>query len=446
MLRIGSPGFSLHRRPLSTALAIEVPAGEIHLLRGPNGCGKSLLFDAITGIHRDPSVRVHVGRRELTRSGAYSRWKAGLRRMFQAPRLAPGLSPRTVLDSTLPRSTSRSLSARATTLLEKSGVDLDRPLSGHSFGQQRIVEMLVALGAEHACLLDEPFAGIRPELAQDLVETVEETAASGKAVLIIDHTATRWEHLYHQTVDWPVASTHAILPHVSEGPLPSQHIAQREQVEWGVRSFSLAGRTIAENLTLHLTPGRALILRGANGSGKSTLLRAFAEVPQPHSAGRLSLERSGNARLLLSPQPPKLAKELAAEDSLRLMIGGGETVGPATMAAATQLIEWLGIDPRRLRSPAEVLSGGEEGAIALVGAVLSRANLLLLDEPFESLAPHTLDRAAHVVDQALRSGKMLVIATHRTVLGSSFNDVLDLSQPGVLTGAWPTTFAETAEA
>jgi ABC-type multidrug transport system ATPase subunit len=449
MLRIGSPGFSLHRRPLSAALAIEVPPGEVHLLRGPNGCGKSLLFDAITGIHPDRSVRVQVGKRDLTRSGVYSRWKAGLRRMFQAPRFAPGLSPRSVFDSTLSDRASTALTGSALSLLEQSGVDLDRPLAQHSFGQRRIVEMLVALGAEHACLLDEPFAGIRPELAHDLVETIQESARSDKAILIIDHTASRWEHLYGETVDWPVSPDNVALTDQAGGTVTAPSPPSKDvHASWSVRSFSIGGRTLAKDLDLYLKPGVALVLRGANGSGKSTLLRALAEVDQPHAGARIDLERSGNASMLLSPQPPKLAHELSAEDSLRLMIGGGASVATSVMAEARNLVHWLGIDPQRLRSPAEVLSGGEEGAIALVGAVLSQADLLLLDEPFESLAPWTLNRAAQLLNQTLRSGKMLVIATHRAVLDSAFaaDHILDLSTPGILTGACPPTFVETVEA
>jgi ABC-type multidrug transport system ATPase subunit len=368
--------------------------------------------------------------------------------MFQAPRFAPGLSPRAVFESTRPSTPRAALSDRALHLLERSGIHLDRPLGQHSFGQRRIVEMLVALDAEHACLLDEPFAGIRPELAHELVETIHGNARAGRAILVIDHTASRWEHLYSQTIQWPSAPDSMVLPGEADSPL---HTAPRPsaevRAEWSVRSFSIGDRTLARDLELRLKPGDVLILRGANGSGKSTLLRALSEVGQPHASARIDLERSGNARILLSPQPPKLAQELSAEDSLRLMIGGGASVAPETMATARSLVQWLGIDPRRLKSPAEVLSGGEEGAIALVGAVLSRADVLLLDEPFESLAPRTLGRAAQVINLAIKNGKMLIIATHRTMLGGSFADhVLDLSTPEILTGDWPPTFADAVEA
>jgi ABC-type molybdenum transport system ATPase subunit/photorepair protein PhrA len=60
MLEVSVTSLQLGRRVLSGPIKIAVPSGEIHVLRGPNGCGKSLLFDAITGTYPDRSVVLSV--------------------------------------------------------------------------------------------------------------------------------------------------------------------------------------------------------------------------------------------------------------------------------------------------------------------------------------------------------------------------------------------------
>jgi ABC-type branched-subunit amino acid transport system ATPase component len=82
MLQIEIQSLKIGSRILGELMNIDVPVGEIHQLRGPNGSGKSLLLDVVTGIHRGTGVRVWISGRAIHNRTAYTRWQAGIRRMF----------------------------------------------------------------------------------------------------------------------------------------------------------------------------------------------------------------------------------------------------------------------------------------------------------------------------------------------------------------------------
>jgi ABC-type multidrug transport system ATPase subunit len=142
--------------------------------------------------------------------------------------------------------------------------------------------------------------------------------------------------------------------------------------------------------------------------------------------------------MFLSPQPPKLVNELTVEENLRLMIGRVPLGEERLRASAMRLLKWLGFPVAFLRERAEVLSGGEAGMVALVGASLSGAKILLLDEPFESLSPQALSRALKLLRLVTGAGKSALVTTHNANLISLFgpSQVIDLTQKGVLSGAW----------
>jgi branched-chain amino acid transport system ATP-binding protein len=159
------------------AVSFEVAEGERLVILGPNGAGKTTLFNLVTGLLVPTAGRIALFGRDVTRLAPHRRARLGLGRTFQITTLFPRL---TVLESVLlavqgadrarftlhrPLAAFPRLFARAEHLLDEWSLAerRDVPTRQLSYGEQRQLELLLALAAEpRVLLLDEPTAGLSP--------------------------------------------------------------------------------------------------------------------------------------------------------------------------------------------------------------------------------------------------------------------------------------------
>jgi ABC-type branched-subunit amino acid transport system ATPase component len=188
-------------------LSCSIGTGEIVGLIGPNGAGKTTLFNVITGfIGADRGKAAFRGRNLIGRP-PYRIANIGIARTFQDLRLIRRLS---VLDNVLlsfrnqPGERLRNVFFRWRTsarreaqnrkagfsLLEQAGLadKADDPAENLSYGQQKLLSLLccLAAGAE-LLLLDEPVAGIAPEMIEKILSMIRGLPAQGKTVILIEH-------------------------------------------------------------------------------------------------------------------------------------------------------------------------------------------------------------------------------------------------------------------
>ena len=178
-----------------------VQAGTITGLIGPNGSGKTTIFNLITGYARPDSGRVRFDGRDETRSRTGRLYRLGLSRTFQQARVFGQL---TVLENLvlaqgfrLPRLASRRV-ARADR--DRAGQLLDEfrlaPLSGTraadlSYGQRKLLEFAaVLMSAPRLVLLDEPTAGVNPVVIDTMERHIRARHAAGVTFLIVEHDMT----------------------------------------------------------------------------------------------------------------------------------------------------------------------------------------------------------------------------------------------------------------
>lgn len=187
-------------------VSLNVEAGERVGLIGPNGAGKSTAFAALSGFERGGGNIVFDGN-DLTNSGPAARARAGLGRTFQVPREFSHLSVRENLICAAPgqigesvsgvffmpaavRRQERALREKADGILEFLNLArvADESAAMLSGGQKKLLELGRVLMIEpKLILLDEPFAGVNPVLIGEIAQRIGELAASGVAVLIVEH-------------------------------------------------------------------------------------------------------------------------------------------------------------------------------------------------------------------------------------------------------------------
>lgn len=180
---------------------------EVLGLIGPNGAGKTTLFNVLTGFLPPDCGRARFRGADLIGVPPFKVTRAGIARTFQDLRLIRRLS---VLDNVLlsfqdqpgeclwnvfvrPGVSAAQEAAnrtKAVALLEEAGLaeKAGDPAETLSYGQQKLLSLLccLATGAE-VLLLDEPVAGIAPEMVEKILSVIRGLPGKGKTVVLIEH-------------------------------------------------------------------------------------------------------------------------------------------------------------------------------------------------------------------------------------------------------------------
>jgi len=154
------------------------------------------------------------------------------------------------------------------------------------------------------------------------------------------------------------------------------------------------GETVViEGLSMALRAGEALSILGRNGVGKTTLLNTMLGLTTRHSGvisymgrdiGRMPSHERARAGLGLVPQEREIFPSLSVDENLRVAVREGAW----DLDAVYELFPRLA---QRKRNMGNQLSGGEQQMLAIGRALIGNPRVLLLDEPFEGLAPIIVD-------------------------------------------------------
>ena len=173
-----------------------------------------------------------------------------------------------------------------------------------------------------------------------------------------------------------------------------------------VRSLHVAIDSVValRGLSLEVGSGRMVGLVGRNGTGKTTLMRTLMGHLAPTSGsivfdGRDLLALPAHARAGLGigymPEDRGLVPELTVEENILVPLWVNRALVTADRLALVYRVlpELLEMRGRR----ALLLSGGQQKLVALARALAAGTRLLLLDEPFEGVAPALSKRLADVI-------------------------------------------------
>lgn len=203
--------------------SLDIEAGQVVALIGPNGAGKSTLMDILSGLHRPDRGTIIFDGRPIQSLSSPEIALSGVGRTFQIPRIFRRL---TVGDNVLvPVAHAGAISGdirdRSSELLElvtlraKAG-QYASELSG---GQQKLLELARALMSEpKLVLMDEPFAGVHPELKRTLVDAIKSAnEAGGTTFLIVSHempvvaALCEWVYAMHLGANYLEGSPQEVL-------------------------------------------------------------------------------------------------------------------------------------------------------------------------------------------------------------------------------------------
>jgi branched-chain amino acid transport system ATP-binding protein len=170
---------------------------------------------------------------------------------------------------------------------------------------------------------------------------------------------------------------------------------------------------IVQGVSFDISEGEILALLGRNGAGKTTLLRTIARALDPQlQQGEIWLDGQALHKMP-TYQAAQAGVQLVPED--RKIIGGVTVEENLILAQIAKPVGWeieqvYAHFPKlaeRRKQIATTLSGGEQQMLAVARALARNLKILLLDEPYEGLAPLIV----HEIERILQEVKELGITT-----------------------------------
>lgn len=182
-------------------------------------------------------------------------------------------------------------------------------------------------------------------------------------------------------------------------------------------STHIAGTVILRDVNLAIEPGKMVGLIGRNGAGKTTLMRTVMGLIKPHSGSifvenvdmtDLAAYHRARAKVGYMPEDRQLVPTLTVEENILIPAWANKLVEtPARLAWIYELMpEVEAFSDRK----ALQLSGGQQKLVALARALMSGSHLLLLDEPFEGVAPALSRRLASVLSTLKDEGLSVLLS------------------------------------
>jgi branched-chain amino acid transport system ATP-binding protein len=195
------------------------------------------------------------------------------------------------------------------------------------------------------------------------------------------------------------------------------------------------------DVSLHVNPNEVVALLGRNGAGKTTTLNTLMGFVRPRSGSVVvdgtpteSLRPHAIARLGLQlvPEARRIFGGLTVEENLVLAGLSAESRWPLDRVWSTfpRLRE-------RRRSLGTELSGGEQQMLAIARALVRRPKILLLDEPFEGLAPIIVRDLLATCRDLAAAGQTILIVEQNIAAALSLADRVYILNNGHIVDALP---------
>ena len=396
----------------------DLRAGEVHVLLGENGAGKSTFVRILSGATARDAGEIEMNGRPVEIGGPRGAQHLGISAIYQEFNLVPQLSA--AQNIFLGREPARAgvldrrrMVAEAEALLEGLGVRLDAraPVQTLGVAQQQMVEVAKALSTQaRVLIMDEPTSALTESEIRELFAAMRGLTARGVGIIYISHRMEEIAQVGHRvtvfrdgrnvgTVDAAGSSVPSLIKMMAGREL-TEHFPRRRRAP-GPELLRVEGLRRGKRLrdvSFTLREGEVVGIAGLLGAGRTELARAVVGADRPDGGRVFVREREIHARgpadtvargIGFLPEDRKtqgLVLGLAVQSNLGLPSAGrfsrfGVLDGKALAGLARKWVDDLRIKTPSLAQPVGLLSGGNQQKCVLGKWLATGAQILILDEP-----------------------------------------------------------------
>ena len=185
---------------------------------------------------------------------------------------------------------------------------------------------------------------------------------------------------------------------------------------------------IVQGVSLNVHEGEILALLGRNGAGKTSTLRAIARLDNPRlmhgevwldhqPLHKMTSHEASRAGIALVPEDRRIIAGLSVEENLKLA-----QIAPPVGWTLDRLYELFPRLGERRRQEGVTLSGGEQQMLAIARALARDIKVLLLDDPYEGLAPVIVQEIERTLNIIKAQGITTVIVEQNAIAALNLAD------------------------
>lgn len=448
-------------------ITFSVERGEIRGLIGPNGSGKSTFFNTITGFYAPDGGTVQFDGGDVTGWKPHRLAQNGLARTFQITTPFEELTVRDNLLAVPTEESSVERRDRASEILTFLDIDhlADEKAKEMSGGQQKLLELARVLMLEPQCiLLDEPMAGVNPALENRIIEHIREMNRDGTSFVIVEHDIdmvrqvadtisvfNQGRQIAQGTFDEIKDDTgvrEAYLGGVGEESVGLRD-RSRDDASRSTESRSIVAENVVtgygnhevvHNVSVESRDGVTCIL-GPNGSGKSTVLKSLnGQVPVWSGSvryGDIDLTEFGPLEtmqegIVTLPQEGGVLGTLSVKDNLTLGATNVLNDEERVQQNLERVLEEFPDLRDKLRTNAGDLSGGQQMMVSFGRAMMTDADVFLLDEPTAGLAPSLVEDVLDLIDLLVEDGAQVILIEQNVKAALELSDYAYILAQGEL--------------
>ncbi|MEI7238981.1 ribose ABC transporter ATP-binding protein RbsA [Pectobacterium brasiliense] len=455
--------------------ALKVYPGKVMALVGENGAGKSTMMKVLTGIYRKDAGSIHFLGKEVDFSGPKASQEAGIGIIHQELNLIPQLTIAENIflgrefTNRFGRIDWNKMYAEADKLLKRLNLRYNsrRMVGDLSIGDQQMVEIAKVLSFESkVIIMDEPTDALTDTETASLFSVIKELQSQGCGIVYISH---RLKEIFEICDDITVFRDGQFI-----GERPVSDLEEDTLIEMMVgrkledqypRSNKVPGevRLKVQNLSgpgvdsvsFTVRKGEILGVAGLMGAGRTELMKILYGA-LPRTGGNVTLD--GRDVVTRKPQDG-LANGIVyiSEDRKRdgLVLGmsvkenmsltalryfshaGGRLKHAEEQLTVADFIRLFNVKTPSMEQPIGLLSGGNQQKVAIARGLMTRPNVLILDEPTRGVDVGAKKEIYQLINQFKEEGLSIILVSSEMpeVLGMS--DRIIVMHEGRLSGDFP---------